>query len=57
MKQLLTNWRKHREHNRKMKRFFTLLEAETVSLRDTMLALAEVYVDAAKMAEDNKQEV
>jgi hypothetical protein len=46
-------WRKRREHNRKMMYFFALMEQETVSLQGTMVALAEVYVDAAQMAATN----
>lgn len=51
MKRLIAAWRKRREHQRKMKHFFALLEEETVSLQDTMIALAEVYADAIRMAQ------
>jgi hypothetical protein len=53
MKRLLAAWRKRRKHNRKMMYFFSLMEQETISLQDTMVALAEIYVDAAQMAATN----
>lgn len=55
MKRLLTAWRKRREHNRQMRYFFALLEQETISIQETMMALAEVYVDAAQMAMETQE--
>ena len=52
---LFAAWRKRREHNRKMKHFFTLLEEETQQLANTWIELAEVYADAARMAQQSKE--
>lgn len=54
MKRLFAAWRKRREHNRKMKRLFAMLEDEALSIRHTMIALAEVYADVARMAQENQ---
>jgi hypothetical protein len=55
MKHLITRWRAYRQHQRAMKRFFALLEQETVSLRETMLALAEVYAEHRRMAAERQE--
>lgn len=42
MKQLIARWLTYRQCQRKITYFFTLFEQETVALRDTMIALAEI---------------
>lgn len=55
MKRLFAAWMKRREHKRKMQHFFALLEEETKLLQQTMLDLAEIYVDAARMTQQSKE--
>lgn len=53
MKRLIAAWRKHRNHQRQMKRFFTLLEEETQQIANTWIELAEVYADTAHIAQQS----
>lgn len=55
IRKLIRSWRKRRQHERNVARFFALLEQETVAIRDIQFALAEVYADAQRMAAENQQ--
>lgn len=55
IRKLIRAWRKRRQHERNVVRFFALLEQETVAIRDCLLGLAEIYADSQRMAAENQQ--
>lgn len=52
IRNILTAWRKRRQHQRVMSRFFALFEQESVALRECMIGLAEIYADAQRRANE-----